>query len=133
MKSMLVTFTLNAAIPTKPTEVYGSITGDFIPTLILNWNASQYQETVVDYYDITLISNHSNNSIHAAALSSVQTQYIYIALDGNYTAASITAVDLCGQRSEPSKFELPAVIVISDNGNSLPCCMCLELKESAHG
>lgn len=43
-----------------------------------------------------------------------------MALDRNYTSASITAVDLCGQQSEPSKFELP-VIITGDNGNSLPC------------
>ena len=117
-----MTFTLNAARPTKPTEAYGSIhmIDGIIPTLVLNWNASQYQETVINFYDITLISNRGNSSIHAAALSSMQTQYVmtYIALDGNYTSASITAVDLCGQRSEPSKFELPIVI---NTDNSLPC------------
>ena len=32
--------------------------------------------------------------------------YKHVLSEGNYTAASITAVDLCGQRSAPTQFEL---------------------------
>ena len=38
---------------------------------------------------------------------SLQTlSYKYVLSEGNYTAASITAVDLCGQKSEPTQLEL---------------------------
>lgn len=56
----------------------------------------------IDYYELTLIGTHSNSTIPVGAInqSSQTVSYKYVLSEGNYTAASITAIDLCGQRSE---------------------------------
>ena len=48
------------------------------------------------------------------AASGQTLSYKYSVLGRNYTAASITAVDLCGQRSEASEFQL---MQVADGGN----------------
>ena len=39
--------------------------------------------------------------------------YKYVLSERNYTTASITAVDLCGQRSEPTQLELTNATTIN--------------------
>ena len=103
----------DAAKPLKPSNGYGSIRViDNVSLSLINWESPQNRnETDIELYDITLLRNHSNgtnNSIRVAA-SSQTLSYKYSVLDGNYTAASIVAVDLCGQRSEASEFQLMPV------------------------
>ena len=64
------------------------------------------------YYEITLVGTHTNNTVsthvidHAQSLQVLSYKYNVMLSEANYTAASITAVDLCGQRSEPTQLEL---------------------------
>ena len=57
----------------------------------------------VDYYELTLVGSHVNFSLSVCMIDQLQqmVSYKHMVPEGNYTAASITAVDLCGQRSEP--------------------------------
>ena len=111
------------ARPTKPHEVYGSIRViDNAILSVINWNSPPNKnETVIDYYDVMLIKNHSNNTNSVRVAASVPTpSYKYTVLEGNYTAVSITAVDLCGQRSEPSQVKLMVNIANKTVINSIP-------------
>jgi hypothetical protein len=105
----------------KPSNVYGSIhvlvgNNNISLTLLLNWDDSpqNQNETDVRFYDISLLRNHSdgtNNfkSIRVSASRQTLSYKYTVSNSGNYTRASITAVDLCGQRSEASEFQLMVV------------------------
>lgn len=104
---------IDAAKPMKPTNVYGSIHVDNnISLSSLNWDSPQNRnETDIRFYDINLLRNHSDDgmSIHVAASKQTLSYKYTLSSSGNYTQASITAVDLCGQRSEASEFQLMPV------------------------
>ena len=104
----------------KPSNVYGSIHIDNninFSLLLLNWDSPQnWNETDISFYDISLLRNHSDDgtslrSIHVAASKQILSlAYKYaVSNSENCTRASITAVDLCGQRSEASEFQLMLV------------------------
>lgn len=73
----------------------------------MNWAPPVNQnETDIDYYEVTLIGSHTSNTTMIERLPSTQTatfSYNFGVSDTNYSAVNITAVDLCGQRSEPSQ------------------------------
>ena len=62
----------------------------------------------IDYYELTLVGSHINYSLSVCMIDQLQqiVSYKHVLQEGNYTTASITAVDLCGQRSEPSELIL---------------------------
>ena len=112
----------NAARPTKPNDVFGSI--QFIDNITLasiNWIPPLNQnETIIDHYDVTLIGNSVTSVSVAASLQTHPYKYNNVMLlEGNYSAASIEAVDLCGQRSEPLQVEL--FITNRTSCNPIPC------------
>jgi hypothetical protein len=98
----------------KPSNVYGSIHVDNnISFTLLNWDSPQNQnETDIRFYDISLLRNHSDGtnlnlkSIRVSASRQTPSYKYAVANNGNYTRASITAVDFCGQSSEASEFQL---------------------------
>jgi hypothetical protein len=102
----------------KPSNIYGSIHVDNnISFTILNWDSPQNQnETDIRFYDISLLRNHSDGtnvnvkSIHVSASRQTLSYKYTVSNSVNYTRASITAVDLCGQRSEASEFQLTPVM-----------------------
>lgn len=103
-----------------PSNVYRSIhIVDNVSLSLLNWESPRNQnETSISFFDIILIRSSTNSSIHVAA-SRQTLSYKYAVLDGNYTAASITAVDMCGQRSDASEFQLTSVInTVTNPGSS---------------
>ena len=100
----------------KPSNVHGSILVDNnISLSLLNWDSPQnWNETDMSFYDISLLRNHSDDgtslkSIHVAASRQTLSYKYAVSSSGNYTRASITAIDICGQRSEASEFQLMAV------------------------
>ena len=59
--------------------------------------------------------------------ASMQTlSFKYVLSEGSYTAASITAVDLCGQRSEPFDLEL----MVNNTNRGLTTSTMCDLKKS---
>ena len=115
-----IPLSINAAKPAKPNKVYGSIIViENVSISLINWDPPQNQnETDIVFYDIILLRSHSlngTNSIHVAASRQTLSYKYAVSDSGNYTAASITAVDLCGQRSEASEFQL--IPVTYSNGS----------------
>ena len=107
------------ARPTKPSGVNGNILiiDNSTALATVNWIPPQNQNhTTIDYYDITLIGDNRTSSVRVVA--SLQTlSYKYNVLtEGNYTTASVEAVDLCGQRSGTSLVKLTF-----NNGTSWNC------------
>jgi hypothetical protein len=79
----------------------------------LNWSpAENYNHTIIEYYELTLMGSHPNTTISRVYVGADQQQiesfsHMLVVPEGrNYTSASILAVDMCGQRSEPSHFEI---------------------------
>ena len=100
----------------KPSNAYGSnYVDNNISLSLLNWESPQNQnETDIDFYDISLLRNHSDDgtslkSIHVAASRQTLSYKYAVSNSVNYTRASITAVDFCGQRSEASEFQFMLV------------------------
>ena len=62
------------------------------------------------------MGTHTNSTIlmRMTDQSLQMLSYKYVLSEANYTAASITAVDLCGQRSEPSLVEFVNSTINSD-------------------
>ena len=84
----------------------------------LNWSLPLNEnETAIDYYEITLIGTHTNSTMSTRKTDqSLQTMsFKYVLSEGNYTAASITAVDLCEQKSDLSLVELMNVTIVQVN------------------
>ena len=121
----------HADTPTGPKEFIGTIQNisddataqaDVKAIASLNWSLPDNQDgTVIDYYEVILIGTHTNSTMSVCMTDqSLQTlSYKFVLSEGNYTAASITAVDLCGQKSEPSLLELKnATTTISDMSQS---------------
>ena len=64
-----------------------------------NWN-----ETAIDYYDLML--NGSNNRVTTSRVDTATSLPYYIKVSADNYTVSVTAVDVCGQRSEPSQMAL---------------------------
>ena len=110
----------------KPSNIHGNIQIiDNISLSLLNWDSPPNQnETDISFYDISLSRNHSDESdgtgtslksIHVAASRQTQSYKYAVSNSGNSTRASITAVDICGQRSDASEFQLNDILVTDGN------------------
>ena len=60
----------------------------------------------INYYELTLVGTHVNNTLKLPVGMTDQPLQRVVLSEGNYTTASIIAVDLCGQRSAPSELIL---------------------------
>ena len=101
--------------PTRPTVVDGSIqclVGLTEAVITLNWSPPQnHDRTNIDYYELTLIGDADTKTttiVYDVGADSQQsfTHTLVVSAGRNYITANITAVDVCGQRSEPSHFAL---------------------------
>ena len=77
----------------------------------LNWNPPEnHNETAIDFYEVTLTGtpNLSTTFFYKATNGMAQQTFSskYVLSERNYTAARITAVDSCEQRSESSQIML---------------------------
>ena len=74
-------------------------------------------KTAIDYFEITLMGTHTNNTISVRMAES--DQYLqtfsqkYVLPEGNYTSVSIAAVDLCGKRSNHVQVQLINTTMVS--------------------
>ena len=119
---------MQAETPTAPEELTGTIQNISDDTLTLtgakavsfiNWSMPENNtdKTTVDYFEITLMGTHTNNtmSVHMAESD----QYLqtfsqkYLLPEGNYTSVSIAAVDLCGKRSNRVQVQLKITPMVS--------------------
>lgn len=108
---------IHADNPDLPNGARGSIQ-DVDATkaiVILNWNPPEnHNHTAIDYYELTLIGIHFNTTTVVYVGEDTQQFFSHrlVVSGGNliYTAASIMAVDVCGQRSEPSHFALTTIV-----------------------
>ena len=124
--------------PTPPKEVTGNIsenmaTIDGVKAVAsLNWSWPENQdEMAIDHYEITFIGTRTNTTtsvrITDESLLTLSYKYNVMLSEANYTAASIMAVGLCGERSEPSLVELMNTKVnsldaaVSDMGQNINC------------
>ena len=109
----------------KPSNAYGSIHVDNnISLLLLIWDSPPNQnESDIMFYDISLLRNHSDDgtSIHVAASRQTLSYKYTVSNSANYTRASITAVDFCGQRSEASEFQFMIVTDSISDAESSNC------------
>ena len=80
--------------------------------ITLNWSPPEnHDHTDIDYYELTLIGDANTDTttiVYDVGADSQQsfTHTLVVSADRNYIAVDITAVDVCGQRSEPSHFAL---------------------------
>ena len=111
--------------PKKPSNVAGSIQkvqGLELDSIIaLNWSLPENNNrTTIDYYNVTLIGNNTTSTrVYYVGAQADPRQYILqVDSENNYTSASIFAVDVCKQRSEPSLFDIIPVMTGSATPNS---------------
>ena len=103
------------------TQVSGSIrnisAADIGGVAFVNWiPPTNENETVIDYYNVTLIGSHTNNSMLIHKPTSAKTYlHRFEVSETNYSAVSVEAVDICGQSSEPLQSVLN---LISSTGTS---------------
>jgi hypothetical protein len=70
----------------------------------LNWNPPEnHNETTIEFYELTLIGAPNINTFFYRATTQQTFSFKYVLSEGDYTAARITAIDSCEQRSEPSQ------------------------------
>lgn len=81
--------------------------------VILNWSPPEnYNRTTIDYYELTLIGKDTKpntSRVYVGAQADPRQSLSYILQvdsDRDYTSANISAVDVCGQQSEPSLFDI---------------------------
>ena len=122
---------MHTETPTEPREFTGTIQNisdesvDAKAIASLDWSLPlNDDETTIDYFDITLMGTHTNStvSVRVADQSQQMLSYKWVLSEGNYTAASITAVDLCGQRNEPFLIELVTATIsnpITDTSDNI--------------
>ena len=72
----------------------------------------------INYYELTMVGTHVNNTLKLPVGMIDQPLQRVVLSEGNYTAASIIAVDLCGQRSAPS--ELILTNTTTDSVSNMP-------------
>ena len=107
--------------PDKPSNGTGSIQEISLESaeamVMLHWSPPKnYNSTTIDYYELTLIGTHSNTTTRVYVGTDPQQAFSRIlpVSERNYTSASISAVDVCGQRSESTHFVLTEIVSLSD-------------------
>ena len=112
----------------KDSEIFGSIQIIDNKTALasVTWIPLQNQnQTAIDYYDVTLTGSDHPYSINIHVAASQQTfSYKYMLSDGNSSEASIEAVDVCGQRSEPTSLELIVTNTVTSNCTTVTPTPC---------
>ena len=101
-----------------PTDTNGNIqylVGLTEAIITLNWSPPEnHDRTAIDYYELTLIGNADSSTTTIVYYVGADTQQSFshkiVVSDKTYMAANITAVDVCGQRSEPSHFALATIV-----------------------
>ena len=80
----------------------------------MNWLPPENQnETAIDYYELVLSGSTTNSTIFNVS-ADVSLPYMFVLPKGDFTRASVTAVDMCGQRSEPAEIKLVNVTTPAD-------------------
>jgi hypothetical protein len=85
----------------------------------INWSMPENNtdKTAINYFEITLMGTHSNNTMSVRMAKSDQYLQIfsqkYVLSEGNYTSVSITAVDLYGKRSNQVQAHLINTTTVS--------------------
>lgn len=117
--------------PDKPSNGAGSIQEISLESaeamVMLYWSPPKnYDSTTIDYYELTLIGTHSNTTTRVYVGTDPQQAFSHTlpVSERNYTSASILAVDVCGQRSEPSHFVLTNIVSLSDTSTALTPTKC---------
>ena len=116
-------------------EVSGSIqnipTKDLVAIASINWTPPENQnKTVIDHYDVTLIGSHLNNTLLLQIPSDTLPQtfsYNFGIPETNYSAVSVTAVDVCGQRGESSESALNHLTLPTGSMPSFSNCKQTEI------
>ena len=117
------------ATPDKPQNVTGNIqnttsaTGAGNSVVTVDWLPPENQnDTAIDYYELTLNGSNSTSTTLKIDAAASLPYYLNVTFD-NYKV-SVTAVDVCGQKSEPSEF----VNVTSDSSEtpSAQCITCIQ-------
>ena len=125
---------IHAETPTAPDELTGTIQNISDDTIaqtgakavsFINWSMPE-NNMAIDYFDIILIGTHTNNTMSMRMTDQYSLQQMfsqkYVLSEGNYTSVSITAVDLCGKRSESIQVHLTntttASMCVSNLGTS---------------
>ena len=90
--------------PALPNEASGSIkVVDSTESIVtLNWSPpDNHDHTAINYYELTLIGTLSNTTtiVHVGENSQQSFSHKLVVSDENIRAASIMAVDVCGQKS----------------------------------
>ena len=111
--------------PDKPSNGTGSIQEISLESaeamVTLHWSPPKnYDSTTIDYYELTLIGTHSNTTTRVYVGTDQQQAFSHTlpVSERNYTSADISAVDVCGQRSEPSHFVLTNIVSLSDTSTA---------------
>ena len=101
---------MSAATPSKLREVTGNVTevytADINESFVsVDWlpPADNENETAIDYYELTMGGSTDTRITTFKGDASVSLPYKFVVPVGNFTTISVTAVDKCGQRSEPSE------------------------------
>ena len=101
--------------PKKPRNVAGSIQKvqglELDSIIVINWSLPENNNrTTIDYYEVTLIGNtNTSTRVYVGAQADPQqslSHILQVDSEKNYTSASILAVDVCRQQSEPSLFDI---------------------------
>ena len=81
--------------------------------VVLNWSPPEnYYRTIIDYYELTLIGKDTEpytTRVYVGAQADPRqslSHILQVDSDRDYTSANISAVDVCGQQSEPSLFDI---------------------------
>ena len=111
------------AAPSRLQEVKGNITSantKLQNVASVNWlPPANGNETAIDYYELTLNGpNTSSTTVKVDA--AVSLPYKFVLPEGNFTTVSVTAVDVCGQRSEPSESALN-ITPTNSSGSPITC------------
>ena len=121
---------MHAETPTAPEGLTGTIQNISDDTITqtgakavssINWSTPENNtdKTAIDYFEITLIGTHTNNtmtlSVRMSDQYSLQQTFSqkYVLNEGNYTSVSVTAVDLCGKRSKNIQVHLTNTTIAS--------------------
>ena len=114
---------MHTAAPSRLQEVQGNITSannELQNIASVNWlPLANENETAIDYYDLTL--NGSNTSTTTVKVdTAISLPYKFLVCGENFTTVSVIAVDVCGQRSEPSQSALK-ITTTNSSGPPITC------------
>ena len=113
---------IHTAEPSKPREVTGNVqniqpvseTGAG-SVVSMNWLPPENQnDTAIEYYNLTLYGSDIKSTLKVPMDASLP--YKVVLPEGKFLVANLTAVDMCGQRSEPAITMLKNT---SESGNAI--------------